>query len=320
MNRPNLGGGMEKRARLAFTGIPTCCRSPHINSFEAISSDIAVLGIPFDEGVGYRPGARFGPRSIREYSMRFPYFDPASEERGYWDIEQKKRLLTRVTMADCGDVDIVPLDYGYVYRQIEGSIKAILEKGALPVVLGGDHSITYPIVLAFEGTGPLSLVQFDAHLDRRESLLEVRFGHGSPIKRISELPFIEKIVSLGMRGLRASEKDFLEAEKRGEILIPVHIVQQSAIEKTLERIPAMERCYVTIDIDVFDPSVAPGTGTPEADGLTYSQVKKFLRGVASKSKVVGFDLVEVNPNLDSSGRTSLLAAQLIVEFLGAIFG
>lgn len=311
---------MEKRAHLAFTGIPTFCRSPHLSSLEALSSDIAVLGIPFDEGVGYRPGTRFGPRSIRDYSMRFPYFDPSSEERGYWDMEQKKRLLSRVKMADCGDVDVVPLDYEYVYRQIEGSIKMILEKGAFPVALGGDHSITYPIVRGFEGTGPLSLVQLDAHLDRRDSVLDVRFGHGSPIKRISELPFIEKIVSLGMRGLRAPEKDFLEAERRGEILIPAHLMEESGIEKTLDRIPAMGRCYVTIDIDVFDPSVAPGTGTPEAGGLTYPQVKKILRRVAEKSEVVGFDLVEVNPSLDSSGRTSLIAAQTIVEFLGAIFG
>jgi agmatinase len=123
-----------------------------------------------------------------------------------------------------------------------------------------------------------------------------------------------------MRGLRAPEKDFLEAEKRGEILIPVHIVHQSGIEKILGEISPMERCYVTIDIDVFDPSIAPGTGTPEMGGLTYAQVKTFLRGISGKSKVVGFDLVEVNPSLDSSGRTSLLAAQTIVEFLGAIFG
>lgn len=311
---------MGKRANLAFTGIPTFCRSALLSSFEELSSDIAVLGIPFDEGVGYRPGARFGPRSIREYSMRFPYFDPSSEERGYWDMELKKRVLSHVTMADCGDVDVVPLDYAYVYKQIERSIKTILEKGAFPVCFGGDHSITYPIVRGFERDEPLNLIQLDAHLDRRESVLDVRLGHGSPIKRISELPFIKKIVSLGMRGLRAPEKDFLEAERRGEILIPAHLIDQTGIEKTLERIPPLERCYVTIDIDVFDPSVAPGTGTPEAGGLNYSQVKKILKRIAERSKVVGFDLVEVNPSLDPSGRTSLLAAQTIVEFLGMIFG
>jgi len=311
---------MNKRANLAFSGIPTFCRTPHVLSLDEISSDIAILGVPYDEGVGFRPGARFGPRSIREYSMRFPYFDPSSEDRGYWDMEKRRPLLTRVSMVDCGDVDIVPLDFHYVYRQIDESIKEILSRGAFPVVLGGDHSISYPVVRAFEEKGPLGLIQLDAHLDRRQSVLDVKYGHGSPIRRIGELEFIETIVSLGLRGIRAPERDFLEAEERGEVLIPNHIIQELGIEKTVERIPFTERCYVTIDIDVFDPALAPGTGTPEADGLSYPQVKGILCGITGKSKVVGFDVVEVNPYLDPSGRTSLFAAQLIVEFLGGIFG
>ncbi|MCX5821977.1 MAG: agmatinase [Deltaproteobacteria bacterium] len=310
---------MTGKANLAFCGIPTFCRTPQVLSLDDIESDIAILGIPFDEGVGFRPGTRFGPRSIREYSMRFPCFGSSSADRGYWDIDKRQRFLSNVRMADCGDVDIVPLDLPYVYRQIDEAMKGILNKGAFPVVLGGDHSITYPVVRAFEGMGPLSLIHLDAHLDRRESILGVKYGHGSPIRRISELDFIETIVSLGMRGLRTPEKDFLDAEKRGDVLISSRSIQQSGIENTLRQIPNLERCYVTIDIDVLDPSVAPGTGTPEADGLSYSCVKDILWGIAEKSKVVGFDLVEVNPNLDPSGRTSLIAAQLCLEFLGALF-
>jgi len=311
---------MNQKANLAFSGIPTFCRAPYISSFHEIVSDIAVLGIPYDEGVGFRPGTRFGPRSIREYSMRFPYFDPSSDDRGYWDMERRERLLTRVSMVDCGDVDIVPLGLEYVYRQIDESIKGILARHGFPVVLGGDHSVSYPVVRAFEAKGPLGLIQLDAHLDRRESVLDVKYGHGSPIRRIGELEFVETLVSLGMRGIRAPERDFLEAEDRGEVLIPNHTIQQLGIDKTVEKIPPMGRCYVTIDIDVFDPSLAPGTGTPEADGLNYSQVRGILSGIAAKSKVVGFDVVEVNPYVDPSGRTSLFAAQLIVEFLGDIFG
>ncbi len=311
---------MNKKANLAFSGISTFCRAPHVLPFDDISSTIAVLGIPFDEGVGFRPGTRFGPRSIREYSMRFSYFDPSSDGRGYWDMERREQLLTRVSMVDCGDVDIVPLDLEYVYGQVDESMRAILKSGAFPVVLGGDHSISYPVVRAFEGRGPLGIIQLDAHLDRRESVLDVKYGHGSPIRRIGELEFVETIVSLGMRGIRAPEQDFLEAEEKGEVLIPNHTIQQLGIEKTLEKIPHMGRCYVTIDIDALDPSLAPGTGTPEADGLNYSQIKGILGGIAAQSKVVGFDLVEVNPYIDPSGRTSLFAAQLIVEFLGAIFG
>jgi agmatinase len=310
---------MMKKANLAFTGIPTFCRTPQVASLDHIESQVAVLGIPFDEGVGYRPGTRFGPRSIREYSMRFPYFDKSSPERGYWDIEKKKRLLSNVDCVDCGDVDIVALGREYVYGQIDESIKKILKQGAFPLVLGGDHSITFPVVRAFENTGPLSIIQFDAHLDRRESMLDVQFGHGSPMRRISELEFIERIASIGLRGLRAPEEDYLFAENQGDILVPNSMVQEICVEAVLEKISITGRCFVTIDIDVLNPAVAPGTGTPEADGLSYAQLKKILWGIAKKSEIVGFDLVEVNPSLDPSGRTPLFAAQLCVEFLAAIF-
>ncbi len=310
---------MQSKANLAFTGIPTFCRAPHMAVTADLSADIAVLGIPFDEGVGFRPGARFGPRAIREYSMRFAYFDLAAPERGYWDLEKRKRLLTEATIVDCGDVDIVPLDRAYVYDQIDAGVKRILGQGAFPVFLGGDHSVTYPVVAAFEGGGPLSIVQLDAHLDRRDAVVSSRYGHGSPMRRIGELSFIESISTIGLRGLRAPEHDFYEAESRGDVLIPAHEVHQKGADAAVDAVPPMDRCYVTIDIDALDPSIAPGTGTPEADGLSYRQIKTILSGIAKKSQVVGFDLVEVNPGLDPSGRTALFAAQLCVEFLGAIF-
>ena len=221
---------------------------------------------------------------------------------------------------DCGDVDIVALGREYVYGQIDESIRKILKQGVFPLVLGGDHSVTYPVVRAFENAGALNIIQFDAHLDRRESILDVQFGHGCPMRRISELKFIERIASIGLRGLRAPEEDFLFAEKQGDVLVSNSMVQEIGVEAVLEEIPITGRCYVTIDIDVLNPAVAPGTGTPEADGLSYAQLKKFLWGIAKKSKIVGFDLVEVNPSLDPSGRTPLFAAQLCVEFLAAIFG
>jgi agmatinase len=311
---------MGRKANLAFTGIATFCRTPNLLSLDDLAADVAVIGIPFDEGVGFRPGTRFGPRSIREYSMRFPFFDLLSENRGYWDLRKKQQLLTKIRMVDCGDVDVVMQDLPYVYRQIDESVKEILGKGAFPVTLGGDHSISYPVVQAFEGKGPLSVVHLDAHLDRYQSTMGAKYGHGSPIRRIGELDFIEKIVSIGLRGVRGQRADFQEAEDKGEISIPSYLIQDLGVDEIAERIPGMGKCYVTIDIDVFDPSLAPGTGTPEAGGLNYFQVKDFLSKLAEKSTIVGFDVVEVNPYFDHSGRTSLLAAQLIVEFLGTIFG
>ena len=311
---------MGRKTNLSFTGISTFCRTPYVSEIDQARADVAVIGIPYDEAVGYRPGTRFGPRSIREYSMRFPYFNDNEGQRGYWDIEKRKWFLKKTTMIDCGDVDVVPLNMAYVYQQIEGSIKSILRNGSLPVSLGGDHSVSYPIVRAFENFGPLSIVQFDAHLDRRDTVGDIKYGHGSPIKRISELEFIENIITIGLRGLRAPENDYLEAEARGDILIPAKTVRDKGTAKVLNRIPPLGNCYVTIDIDALDPALAPGTGTPEADGLTFYQLKEMLNGLAAKNQIVGFDVVEVNPSLDSSGRTSLFAAQLIVEFIGAIFG
>lgn len=311
---------MGGKTNLAFTGIATFCRTPHVSSLNKVQADVAVLGIPFDEGVGYRPGTRFGPRSIREYSMRFPYFSRTEGQTGYWDIEKRRWFLTETTMVDCGDVDVVPLDMAHVHRQIEESVRGILQRGALPVSLGGDHSVTYPVVKAFNEHGTISLVQFDAHLDRRQEVGGVKYGHGSPIKRISQLDFVDKIVTVGLRGLRAPEEDYLEAEARGEMLIPAHQVRTFGAAKTLSGIPPLGKCYVTIDIDVLDPALAPGTGTPEADGLSFHQLKEMLQGLAAANQIVGLDLVEVNPYLDPTGRTPLFAAQLIVEFLGSIFG
>lgn len=309
-----------QKANLAFTGIPTFCRTPPAAGLDDITSTVAVLGIPFDEGVGFRPGARFGPRAIREYSMRFPYFDPSAKQRGYWDIEKERTFLSSIDCVDCGDVDIVPMDREYVYGQIDAAVKTILKQGAFPLVLGGDHSITYPVVRGFENTGRLSIIQFDAHLDRRDSVLDVRFGHGSPMRRISELEFVDKMVGIGLRGLRAPEEDFHFSQQRGDVLIPDSTVQEIGADGVLAMLPDMERCFITIDIDVLNPAVAPGTGTPEADGLSYRQLKNILWGIAGKSEIVGFDLVEVNPTLDPSGRTPLFAAQLCVEFLAAVFG
>lgn len=314
--------GRHKKANLRPSGICTFCRTPHILSLDEISADIAVLGIPFDGASGNTTGHRFGPRSIRESSMRFDFFNQSSEDRGYWDMEKRRRFLSHVSMVDCGDIDVVPMDLAYIHSQIDESIKKILKNGAFPVILGGDHSLCYPVVRAFNEEGPFGLIHFDAHLDRQGPIPGVKDGYitsGNPIKGIGELGFIENIVSIGMRGIGTSEKAFLEAEKRGEILIPNHMVQELGIRKTIERIPSMEKCYVTIDMDALNSSIVPGVGVVEVEGLVYSQIKGILFGIADKSNVVGFDVMCVNPYYDPTGRTPFFAAQLIVEFLGAVF-
>ncbi len=317
----------RKKSGAGVSGICTFCRAPYVQTLDEIDADIAVLGVPYDGGTGYRPGHRFGPRGIREYSMRFGFFDQSRppEERGYWDMKTRRRLLRNVSMVDCGDIDIVPADIAGLHRQIDESIRTILKKGAFPVVMGGDHSVSYPVVRAFEEKGPLGIVHFDAHLDRSGPVPGVEngyYGSGSPLRGIGELEFVdnEKLVSIGMRGIRNSEKQFLAAEEKGEILIPNYVIQEEGVSRTIERIPSMGNCYVTIDIDVLDNAIAPGIGSPEAEGMDYTQLKEILLAVAAKTEVVGLDVMSVAPERDPSGRTQLVTAQLMVEFLGAVFG
>ncbi|NPV44401.1 MAG: agmatinase [Firmicutes bacterium] len=307
-----------KKANMAFVGISTFCKSPIIMD-NMKDFDVAVIGVPYDGGIGFRPGARFGPRAIREMSTRYAFGETGTDASGYWDLETGKRMLEGVRIGDAGDVDILYLDYEYTFSRITEMIRRVKSEKAFPVVLGGDHSITYPVVRGLSGEGPMGIIHLDAHLDFKDEVLGVKYGNSSPIKRISELEFVDKIVSIGTRGIRTSEKDYKDAVNYGCTIIPYSEVQESGIVSVLNQIPFMDRTYVTIDIDVLDPALAPGTGSPEPEGLSYTQLINILKGIASRTDVIGFDLVEVNPQLDPTGLTPLAAARIIVEFLGWIF-
>jgi len=302
----------------AFTGIPTFARGPIVPA-QAVEADVAVLGVPYDEGTGFRPGTRFGPRALREASLRYAFFGPGPGKRGYWDLEAGRRRLSRLRLADCGDVDIVALDLEGNLQRISDAVEALVPRGVMPVVLGGDHSITFPAVRGLAGCGALSLVHIDAHLDYRDEVGGVRFGHGCPIRRIAELPFIQDIVTLGIRGLRAIEEDLEAAGARGNRIVTAAAIRRDGLVAALAQVPRAEKIYVTLDVDALDPGIAPGTGTPDPGGLSYTEVRDLLQGIARKGRIVGFDLVEVNPWLDPTGVTPLTAAQLIIEFLASIF-
>ncbi len=307
------------RANLAFTGIPSFGRAPVVTDVSKIEADVAVLGVPFDEGVGFRPGTRYGPRAIRDMSCRYPIFSPEGR-RGYYDLERQERLLTGLRVVDAGDVDIVQMAVERNFGLMTDAVRRIVAAGVMPLILGGDHSISFPLVQGLESRGPIGVVQLDAHLDYRDQFHGVRLGHGSPMRRIGELAFVRQMASLGIRGLRHNEEDVNAALAKGHVIVTSRELHRIGVEEALARIPPIERCYVSIDIDGLDPSLVPGTGTPDPGGLTYWQYVDILRGLARRSRIVGFDLVEVNPMLDPTGVTPLVAAQLCVEFLGAIFG
>ena len=311
-------GAPRYETYMPAAGIASFLRSPICEDLSKIQADVAVLGIPYDCGNSYRPGTRFGPREIRNYSPRYAAWGTGNAA-GYWDINQKKRFLDDVSIVDCGDVDITYFDHERNMDKITASVQAVLGSGALPVLIGGDHSVTFPNVRAFETFGQIDIVHIDAHMDWRKEVGGLRYTNASPLRRAKELPFVRNMVQLGIRDVRSRESDYNDAIEQGVHIYTREDIRERGIKDILGDFPDLGKTFVTIDIDGLDPSIAPGTGSPTVDGLLYHEVRGLLQGVTAKSDVVGFDLVEVNPFVDLHGQTCLLATTLIIEFLGAIF-
>jgi agmatinase len=279
------------------------------------SADVAIIGAPFDLGTQYRSGARMGPRGIRNASAIY-----GMEGITYYDHEFDTIFLEGVTAVDCGDVDMVHMRPDVCLANIEQSIRQILAGGALPVTLGGDHSVPIPILRAFDSMGQIFVLQLDAHLDYVNERYGVREGHGNVMRRISEMSYMSGIAQIGVRGPGSSRAaDFLEAKRDGNIIIGPREFRSIGVEEVLARVPQAPGYYVTVDVDVFDPALAPGTGCLSPGGLDYYEVTDLLRGIAKKGNVVGFDFVEVAPMYDPTEVTTQLAARVILDFLGAIF-
>jgi agmatinase len=302
------------RLNLPFVGISTFGKSPYQPDWSAIDADVAVMGAPFDFGTQWRAGARFGPRAVREASTLFSF-----GHAGAYDHEDDVTYLEGVRMVDIGDADIVHTDTETSHANIEAGVRAILAAGALPVVIGGDHSINIPCIRAFDGHGPIHIVQIDAHLDFVDVRHGVRFGHGNPMRRAAEQAHVTGLSQFGIRNVSSTAKEGYEAARAmGSDILSVRQIRKLGVEQTLARIPEGARYYVTIDIDGFDPSIAPGTGTPSHGGFLYYEVLELLAGLARRGEVVGIDLVEVAPDYDHTGTTAILAAQVLLNFIGRI--
>lgn len=303
------------RLNLPFVGICTFGKWPYHADWNSIDADVAVLGAPFDFGTQWRAGARLGPRSIREASTLFAF-----GHGGAYDHEDDVVYLPAgLKLVDLGDADIIHTDTLNSHANIEYGVRKCLEAGALPVVLGGDHSINIPCINAFEGYGDLHLVQIDAHLDFVDERHGVRYGHGNPMRRAAEKPYVTGLTQIGIRNVSSTAKEgYDDARRMGSDILSVRQLRKLGVEGVLARIPAGKRYYVTIDIDGFDPSIAPGTGTPSHGGFQYYEVLELLAGLARRGTVVGVDLVEVAPDYDHTGSTAILAAQILMNFIGRI--
>ena len=309
--------GYEKgRLNLPFVGICTFGKYPYVADWNSFKADVAILGAPYDFGSQWRSGARMGPRAIREASTLFAF-----GHSGAYDHEDDVVYLERgkVTIVDLGDADIIHTDTTQSHASIEYGVRKILAVGALPVVIGGDHSINIPCINAFDEQGPFHLVQIDAHLDFVDERHGVRFGHGNPMRRAAEKTYVTGLSQIGIRNVSSTAREgYVDARNMASDIQSVRQVRKMGIDAMLERIPAGVRYYLTIDIDAFDPSIAPGTGTPSHGGFLYYEVLELIDGLAKRGQIIGLDLVEVAPEYDHSGSTAILAAQILMNTIGRI--
>ncbi len=304
----------KNRINRAFTGIPTFLRSNLAVDLDELNAEFAIFGVPMDDGSPYMPGTRFGPRTIREHSMRF-------SPTGFYDLERKKHYLSNEVIdgriVDAGDVDIAPTNIEKTLDNITGFVETLLRQKVTPVGIGGDHSVTYPILRAFKEN--IHVVQFDAHLDYAPITEDLKYTNGHPFRQAGRLKNIESITQVGVRSLRTRESDFHDAQKDGNKVITMGSLRSMGAASVANLLPQRSKCYVSIDIDALDMSLIPGCVSAEPGGMYYEELRDALIGLAENHDIVGFDLVEVNPQLDVGTEvTSYLAAHIMVEFLGHI--
>ena len=306
----------QGRLNLPFVGICTFGKYPYISDWDEINADVAVMGAPFDFGSQFRTGSRMGPRGIREASTLFSF-----GHAGAYDFEDDVTYLpsdsTRI--VDIGDADIIHTDTTKSHSNIKFGVKKILAANAIPVVIGGDHSINIPCIDAFENEEPFHLIQIDAHLDFVDERHGVKYGHGNPMRRASEKEYVSGMTQIGIRNVSSTAKEgYVDAREKGSKIFSVRHVRQKGLNKILDEIPKGKRYYITVDIDAFDPSIASGTGTPSHGGFYYYEVLELIDGIIKQGSVVGLDLVEVAPDYDVTNSTSTLAAQLLMNTIGRI--
>ena len=298
-----------RHLELPFTGPATFLKAPYRPLQDNWQADVGFLGIPYDFAVGYRPGARFAPGALREASGRY-----AVGPEGFFDLETESYRLQGAALVDAGDVDPAQLEYQETFRRITEAARELRKRVRLPVFVGGDHSISYPILRAYDDLEELHIVQLDAHLDFSESRNGTRYSNSSPFRRAAEdLPGLN-ITVIGLRGLRTNPEAYQAAKERGHTLVPATRVRQN-LSEVLAKLPQGKKVYLSFDADVLDPSILPGTSSPEAEGLTYGEAMQVVQQTITQNELVGFDLVELAPNLDPSGLSALVGARLLAEVL-----
>ena len=294
-----------------FAGIATFARLPRLE--EVDRADIAVVGVPFDTGVSYRPGARFGPAHVRESSRLLRPYNPATDTSPF----------AAVQVADAGDIACNPFIIDEAVAAVQEGASALLDTGAKLMTIGGDHTIALPLLREIaKRHGPVAVVHFDAHLDTWDTYFGVETTHGTPFRRASEEGLLDltSCMHVGIRGPLYSSNDLSDDERLGFQVVTSRDLQLQglawAIDRMVQRV-GDRPVYVSVDIDVLDPAHAPGTGTPEAGGLTSRELLEMLR-VFGDMNLVSADVVEVAPAYDHAQLTGVAAAHVAYELITAM--
>ncbi|WP_329455125.1 agmatinase [Streptomyces sp. NBC_01497] len=294
-----------------YAGIATFARLPRLE--EVGRADVAVVGIPFDSGVSYRPGARFAPAAVREASRLLRPYHPALDVSPF----------AAVQVADAGDIAVNPFDIGQAVATVEEQVGELAATGASVLTVGGDHTLSLPLLRAAARVhGPLALLHFDAHLDTWDTYFGEPYTHGTPFRRAVEEGLLdtEALGHIGTRGPLYGKSDLAEDKRLGFGIVTAADVMRRGVDDTVaavrERI-GDRPLYVSVDIDVLDPAHAPGTGTPEAGGLTSRELLEILRGLDG-TRIVGGDVVEVAPAYDHADITSVAASHVAYDLVSLL--
>ncbi|MCE7741509.1 MAG: agmatinase [Candidatus Heimdallarchaeota archaeon] len=294
-----------------FSGIRTFMRLPHTQKLENV--DFAIIGVPSDAGASFRTGQREGPSAIRRTSALLRHHNPIL----------KISPFEYLSGIDYGDLPVVP---GYIeegYKRIEESLFPIVDNGIIPILLGGDHAISLPELRAIaKKHGPVSLIHFDSHSDTIDEYFGMPYNHGTPFSRAIEekLLLVDSSIQVGLRGSVYSSEHLEIPRKLGLEVLTTSDIKGMGLEETINAIKERvegTKVFVSFDIDFVDPAYAPGTGTPEVGGFNSTETLKLVRGLEGLN-FVGFDLVEVLPSFDPSEITSLLASNIIYEFISLL--
>jgi len=308
VNAGNNIGQVDATIVPRFAGLATFARLPRID--EVAKADIAVLGIPFDAGTSFRPGARFGPAHIRESSRLLRPYNPAQDAFPF--------ALAQV--VDAGDIAVNPFSIDEAMVQITEGVDELLDQDIRLVTLGGDHTIAYPILKSLHKKhGPVTVIHFDAHLDTWDTYFGAPLTHGTPFRRASEegLLDLESCLHVGIRGPLYDKSDLLDDTKLGFQVVTSIDMDKLGIDAIIELVRKRvgnKPVYVSIDVDVLDPAFAPGTGTPEMGGFSSRELLALIRSLDAVN-VIGADIVEVAPQYDHAQITGIAAAHLAYELI-----